>query len=208
VMLVPVVVGPSDTTKSRRREFRGWRAGGGRYEDIIYLSADRGLAHSPIRRGSQIWLSQSSRNPPRPRAARDVAVNQGHCADYDTIADRHTHLDHALRPDIDAGADFDGCLVDGGDTAAETARDGMVRINLRAGADITMVPDRQTALPVEDHVGADPAMLPNFDIAEDQDIVVTRRALSEPTVTSNFPSIGQKIADRNVATKFLPHLAT
>jgi hypothetical protein len=84
----------------------------------------------------------------------------------------------------------------------------MVGIYLNAGADIAIVPDRQTALPIEDNVGADPAMLSDFNVAKDQDIVVTGRALAESIIPRNFPSIGQQIADRNVATKFFPHLAT
>jgi hypothetical protein len=71
-----------------------------------------------------------------------------------------------------------------------------------------MVPDRKTALPIQDHVGADPAMLPHFDVAEDQDIVVTGRTFAKPIVTCNFPSIGQQITDGNMATKFFSLLPT
>src|SRR5207302_7365859 len=101
-------------------------------------------------------------------------------------------------PDVDARADFHGCLFDCSNTAAEGSRDGVVGVNLSAGADIAMVPDTKTALTIEDHVRANPAMLPYFDIAEDQDVVVTGRTLAESIVPSNFPSIRQKIADRHM----------
>src|SRR4051812_4808271 len=52
-----------------------------------------------------------------------------------------------------------------------------------------MVPDRKTALPVENDVGADPAMLPNFDIAENQDIVIAGRAFKKSVITGNFPPV-------------------
>jgi hypothetical protein len=145
---------------------------------------------------------------PSPRAARDIAVYQRHGADYDAIADRDTFLGHALRPNIDARADANRRKVDGSNASAETARDGVVRVNLSAGADIAMVPDCQPTLPVKDHVGADPAVLSHFDVAQDQHIVVTGSAFAKSIVSGNFPSIGQQIADRNVATKSFSHLAT
>jgi hypothetical protein len=55
---------------------------------------------------------------------------------------------------------------------------------------------------------ASAAMFPNFNIAEDQDIVIAGRAFAKPVVMGNFSSIGQQIADGNVTTKFFRHLAT
>jgi hypothetical protein len=77
----------------------------------------------------------------------------------------------------------------------------VMRVDLSAGANIAMVADRQTALPVEDYVGADPAMHSYFDIAQDQDIVVAGRTFTKSIVSSDFPSIGQQITDGNVASE-------
>jgi hypothetical protein len=153
-------------------------------------------------------LSELRGDSPSPRSAGDIAIYQRHCADHDTIVDRHTLLNHTLRPDIDARAASNGRLLNGGSTIAETPRDGAVRIDLDAGADVAMVPDCETAGSIEDHVGPDPATLSHFDIAEDQNIVVTGRAFAKSVVTSNFPTISQQITDRNMATKFFSLLAT
>src|SRR6516225_5689205 len=70
-----------------------------------------------------------------------------------------------------------------------------------------MISDREPALPVENDVGTDPAMLAYFDIAEDQDVVVTGCPFAKSVVTGNFPSVGQQVTEGDMAAKFLSHFA-
>jgi hypothetical protein len=123
------------------------------------------------------------------------------------VADRYALLNHALRPDIDARAYSDGRLFDRRNTATDAPRHSVVRVNLCPRADVAMVTDREAALPVEDYVGADPAMLPHFDVAEYQDVVVARCAFAKSIVAGDFPTVGQQIADRNVTMEIFAHLA-
>src|SRR5438270_402939 len=54
-----------------------------------------------------------------------------------------------------------------------------------------VISDGQTALPIENDVGTDPAMLPDFHITEDQDVVVAGGTFAKSVVTGNFPPVGQ-----------------
>ena len=172
-------------------------AAAGRAEDLD----QQRLTHQPRR------SSQPSRNPPDPRAAGDVAVYERHGANHDAVADRHTLLDHRLRANVDAGADRDGAVSIGATPTAETTRDGVMGVNLNPSADIAVVSDRKAALSVQDHIGADPAMLPDFDITKNQDIVITRRTFAKSILSCDLPAISQQITDRHVALELLPHLA-
>ena len=78
---------------------------------------------------------------------------------------------------------------------ASAPRHGVVRVDLRPSADIAMITDREPSFTIENDVGTDPAMLPHFYIAEDQDIVVAGRAFAKSVITGDFPSIGQQITN-------------
>jgi hypothetical protein len=80
-------------------------------------------------------------------------------------------------------------------------------VNLNPSADIAVVSDRKAALSVQDHIGADPAMLPDFDITKNQDIVITRRTFAKSILSCDLPAISQQITDRHVALELFPHLA-
>ena len=70
-----------------------------------------------------------------------------------------------------------------------------------------MVANRETALPVQNDIGANPTMLPHFHVAKDQDVIIAGCAFTKSVVTSDFPSVGQQVTDGDVAEKFLAHFA-
>lgn len=82
-----------------------------------------------------------------------------------------------------------------------------MRVDLHSGADAAIIADLEPAAPVEHNVRADPRMLADFHIADDEYIVVTRRSLAEVVELRPFPAIGKQVAKRKAAAEALAHAA-
>src|SRR4051794_21086040 len=91
-------------------------------------------------------------HPGRDGSGRDVAVHEGACTDHRVIADRDASFDHNLAADVATVTDghrrsLGWCLP-----ARQSPIDGVVGIDVNAGADAAIGADPQPAGPVQEGV--------------------------------------------------------
>src|SRR5437867_159249 len=86
------------------------------------------------------------------------------------------------------------CLREQGrPVAGQRSFNRVVRVQMRAGANVYIVPDGQAALAVEHGKRADPAVPADFHVAEDQAPVIDRSSVTETVVARQLPAIVQEI---------------
>src|SRR5262249_40252318 len=127
---------------------------------------------------------------------RNIRVDERHCPYHNRIPNRHTSCDDAVGSNIDAVADRRRAALHFFRlTQGDAPFDGVRRLKLHASGYSAIIADDQASTEaIQYHVGADPCVLSNFHISQDEDTVVARCALAKAVLARVIPTVSNEIA--------------